>query len=136
MVLKVKWYKQNKPVEVYKFKTKDTFLEIAFTFNYIFVLWKNQTLQTIPDQGQPATFQREVYKDVKIVDLKLSGNTQMFALDHGSMSKAIIMNNYKMHAVNVYDTGFITPIAQTWNISNPIDDSVSTFTSPQLIKGG
>jgi len=60
----------------------------------------------------------------------------MFALDHGLMNKVMIMNDYKIFTVNVYDTGFVSPKPHMQKISHSVKITDKNLTEPAVIKGG
>ena len=37
----------------------------------------------------------------------LGSGVRMFAVEHGNMTKVIIMNDYKLYETHFYDTGYI-----------------------------
>ena len=61
----------------------------------------------------------------------------MFAIEHGVMNKVIIMNDYKLFTVNVYDTGFISPKPHMLQISHPVEkeSGYTRYSEPAIIKG-
>jgi len=81
-------------------------------------------MQTFPDSI------KYKYRGVQIPDLKVSSDVKIYALDHGKMSKVIILNDFKLYTINVYDTGFITPEPFKMNMSNPVYKSDHISTEP------